>query len=110
MLAQHASLLQGDPLLLQQHGQIPVSISTSQGVTNLAIPAGAMHLDMSQAQAHQATTITSQHQQDSNQISQIQAHHRGHHSQPNLVQVQVGTSFKLESIGLFTCVVVVGAR
>lgn len=45
MLGQHAGLLPADPLLLQQHSQIPVSISTSQGVTNLSIPTGNMHME-----------------------------------------------------------------
>lgn len=91
MIGQHASLLPSDPLLLQQHAQIPVSISTSQGVTNLAIPASAMHLDMSQAQ-HQPSAISAQqHHQDNGHMNhnQMQNNHRTHHSQTNMVQVQV---------------------
>lgn len=67
MLSQHAGLLPTDPLLLQQHPQIPVSISTSQG--NLGISAGAIHLDNSQNlpnHQHQNENIPSQNQ---NQMS-----------------------------------------
>jgi hypothetical protein len=62
MLGQHAAagLLPADPLLLQQHSQIPVSISTSQGVTNLSIPTGNMHLENN----HQNHNSLSNHQQN----------------------------------------------
>lgn len=83
MLGQHASLLSGDPLLLQQHSQIPVSISTSQSLT---IPTATMHIEnaqhnhpqMSQNQS-ESQTMQSQNQQQINQMSQ----------QQNMVQVQV---------------------
>lgn len=67
MLSQHAGLLPTDPLLLQQHPQIPVSISTSQG--NLGIATGAIHLDNSQNltnHQHQSDNMSSQNQ---NQMS-----------------------------------------
>lgn len=87
MLSQHASLLPADSLLLQQHPQIPVSISTSQGVANLAIPADQLHIENNQQNHSQMTTANSQSQTDnqnlSNQNQQLQ------NAQTNMVQVQV---------------------
>ncbi|RZC33589.1 zinc finger protein 271 [Asbolus verrucosus] len=93
MLGQHAAgLLPADPLLLQQHSQIPVSISTSQGVTNLSIPTGSMHLENN----HQNHSSLSGHQQNDhlvsnqNQMSRDMSHQQQNHSnQQNMVQVQV---------------------
>lgn len=104
MLSQHSGLLPTDPLLLQQHAQIPVSISTSQGITNLAIPASAMHLE--NPQNHNHSLSNHQHQQSESQTivsqaqtqmthSQLQSSQQNHsqqqqqQSQQNIVQVQV---------------------
>uniref|UniRef100_A0A1Y1MHQ9 C2H2-type domain-containing protein n=1 Tax=Photinus pyralis TaxID=7054 RepID=A0A1Y1MHQ9_PHOPY len=96
MLSQHGGLLQADPLLLQQHAQIPVSISTSQGITNLAIPANAMHLESSQSHNQ---TLSNHHQHSDGhvivspsqaQLSQLQnSQNHAQQSQQNIVQVQV---------------------
>lgn len=51
MLGQHAGLLSADSLLLQQHAQIPVSLSTSQG--GVGIQGGAVQLDSSHLSSHQ---------------------------------------------------------
>lgn len=108
MLGQHAGLLPADPLLLQQHSQIPVSISTSQGVTNLSIPTGSMHLEGN----HQNHGGMGGHQGDplnQNQMSrdvsiktvlmrsrndfffalQMSHQQQNHNNQQNMVQVQV---------------------
>lgn len=84
MLGQHASLLSGDPLLLQQHAQIPVSISTSQPLT---IPTATMHIENPQQNhpqmpQNQSESQTMQPQNQQQQIAQM-------NPQQNLVQVQV---------------------
>lgn len=91
MLSQHASLLPADSLLLQQHSQIPVSISTSQGVANLAIPTDALHIESNQQQNHAQMSGNNQSQNDQNQqqINQINSNNQ----QTNMVQVQVGCKF-----------------
>lgn len=98
MLGQHAGLIPADPLLLQQHTQIPVSISTSQGITNLAIPASAMHLENPQ---NHTQTLANHHQQSEGQTivtqaqaqlshAQLQNSQQNHNQQSqNIVQVQV---------------------
>lgn len=95
MLNQHASLLPTDPLLLPQHSQIPVSISTSQSA-NITIPAGTMHIENNQQQNH--NQISSNHQSDSQTVqnqNQSQMNHshinsqQNHSGQQSMVQVQV---------------------
>lgn len=92
MLGQHTSLLPADPLLLQQHSQIPVSISTSQGVTNLAISANTMHIETNQ-QSHNQMASDNQSQTDSQQSQQQQINQMASNNtqQTNMVQVQVNT-------------------
>ncbi|XP_074040981.1 uncharacterized protein isoform X4 [Leptinotarsa decemlineata] len=91
MLSQHAGLLQADPLLIQQHTQIPVSIATSQG--NLGISAG-IQLENTHGMSnhHQNGNVTSQnHNQISRDVRMPQSHQQNqqHSGQQNMVQVQV---------------------
>lgn len=105
MLSQHAGILSADPLLLQQHPQIPVSISTSQSMSNLSIPNNTMqqHMEGSnqsghghQSQAHQSqqpgqqqaeSQQQSMHAQTSQQQQQQQQQGQmGGHSQMNAQQ------------------------
>lgn len=115
MLTQHG-LMPSEPLLIPQHSQIPVSISASQGVANLAIQAGGMHLEGHHN--HQSLSHHSQQQSEnmSNQQNQLRevcmsfyqyvvflflfiffkmsqhsshSSHNQHSQQQNMVQVQV---------------------
>lgn len=106
MMSQHANLINADSLLLhQQHQQIPVSIATSQSVTNLAIPASAMHIDTS-SQNHsqlpnhsqsEAQTMVTQSQSQLSHSSQMSSQSQSQQQQQqqqqqnsqNMVQVQV---------------------
>lgn len=83
-----------DPLLLQQHSQIPVSIATSQGVANLAIPANAMHIETTQQNHNQMTSDNqsqTENQQQPQQINQMTSNNtqQQQQQQTNMVQVQV---------------------
>lgn len=94
MLAQHAGLLSTDNILLQQHTQIPVSIS-SQTVTNLAIPAGALHIAQNGQQEVRTQQNDAQSMSSDNHVVQLshsqmnQSSHSHNSQQQNLVQVQV---------------------
>lgn len=91
VLSQHASLLPGDPLLLQQHSSIPVSIAAAQGVANLAIPANAMHIETNQQNHNQMTSDNQSENQQQQQQSQQQINQMSTNNtqQTNMVQVQV---------------------
>lgn len=68
MLGQHPGLLSTDQLLLQQHSQIPVSISTSQG--NVGVHAGAIQLETSHiTNHHQNGSVTTHSSQNQTQMS-----------------------------------------
>lgn len=68
MLGQHPGLLPADQLLLQQHSQIPVSISTSQG--NVGIHTGAVQLENSHiTNHHQTGNVASHSAQNQTQMS-----------------------------------------
>lgn len=68
MLGQHPGLLPTDQLLLQQHSQIPVSISTSQG--NVGIHTGAVQLENSHiTNHHQNGNVASHSSQNQTQMS-----------------------------------------
>lgn len=82
-------MLQADPqLLLQQHGQIPVSIATAQGA--IGIPAGAIHLDahaISQQHAHQQHI---EHNQITREV-RVMTKHTTHIPKDKLSRLQVMT-------------------
>ncbi|CAH2002576.1 unnamed protein product [Acanthoscelides obtectus] len=110
MLSQHGILPTDPSLLLQQHAQIPVSISTSQG--NISIPAGAIQLegthinpnqhqndamaaqnqmtrDIRMAHTQQQAPQQAQHQQQQQQPPQPHQHGSQQPQQQNMVQVQL---------------------
>lgn len=90
MLGQHAGLLPPEQLLLQHNSQIPVSISTPQGVANIAIPTQSMHLEQQQQnqQDNQQVQVNQQSQQQMNHQQQMNSQHPSNNQQ-NIVQVQV---------------------
>lgn len=68
MLGQHHGLLPTDQLLLQQHSQIPVSISSSQG--NVGVPSGTIQLENSHiSNHHQNGNVASHTSQNQNQMT-----------------------------------------